>query len=145
VEVHCLPCLISLKVFMKSGCAENPGSQLCKKMGGGVRRNGGAETARGRGVVSAQLSGPAIWFPLSSQAIRFLMGPSSWFLHVWGKDSQGLLPPCLAPWPQPHKNPALENETSNRKRRVFVLKPAILRRIFCRAKLVPREGGRTRN
>lgn len=82
---------------------------------------------------SAQLSGPAIWLPLSSQAIRFLMGPSCCFLYVRGKDSQGLLPPCLAPWPQPHKNPAQENETSNRKLRVFVVKPVMLRRIFCSA------------
>lgn len=89
---------------------------------------------RGKRGGSAQLSGRgAIWSPLSSQAIRFLMGPSLWFPQVQRKNSQALLAPCLAPWPQPHKNPAQENETSSRKLGVFVVKPATLRKMFCSA------------
>lgn len=60
-----------------------------KRWGCGV--NGGAEAARGAWGDATQLSGPAIWLPLSSQAIRFLMGPSRWFLYVSGEGQPGLI------------------------------------------------------
>lgn len=149
MEAHRQPCPVSPEVFMKSGCDENTVSRLCKKMEGGemmmvLRQQG----ERGG---ATQLSGPAICLPLSSQPIRFLMGPSQWFLHVWGRDIQGLLPLCLAPWPQPHKNPP--RKMSNKKNsRVFVVKPGHAQKSFLlrlwaegRAKLAPREAGRIRD
>lgn len=60
-------------------------------------RNGGAEEAMGREPAPAPLSGTAIWLPLSSQSIRFLMSLLT-DSCMCAEDSQGLLLPCLALW-----------------------------------------------
>lgn len=61
-------------------------------------QNDGAEEARGREQAPAGLSGTAIWLPLSSQSIRFLMSLLA-DSCMYVEDSQGLLLPRLALWP----------------------------------------------